>query len=81
VHVKVFSGNDVMSEATLFNTRKNVPLSYNSQVLKQWGAPPPPGGAVDPQGWRGYICTRNIFILNEIWAHYKIYISVGTLLG
>jgi hypothetical protein len=27
------------------------------------------------------VCMRDIFILNEIWAQHKIYVSVGTLLG
>jgi hypothetical protein len=42
-----------------------------------------------PRGWGALLvlwggasfCTRNIFILNEIRAKDKIYISVGTLLG
>jgi hypothetical protein len=27
------------------------------------------------------MCTRGIFIFNEIWAQDKLYILVGTLLG
>jgi hypothetical protein len=39
------------------------------------------GGTVSPLGGGGDICMRDIFILNEIWALDKVYISVGTLLG
>jgi len=50
------------------------------EVPKLRGAPSGSGGAVGPLGG-AFICMRDIFILNEIWAQDKIYILVGTLLG
>jgi hypothetical protein len=43
--------------------------------------PPPPGRCFWSTGGGGFVCVRDIFILNEIWAQVKIFILVGTLLG
>jgi hypothetical protein len=45
----------------------------------------PLGGVVGPLGGALVFCMRDIFILDEIWTQYNIYIYiyilVGTLLG
>jgi hypothetical protein len=41
------------------------------EVPKLWGA----------VGLGGIVCTRDVCILNEMWAQDKIYILVGILLG
>jgi hypothetical protein len=46
-----------------------------------------PNCVAHPQGalfalWRArVVCMRDIFILDEIWTQYKIYVLVGTLLA
>jgi hypothetical protein len=49
------------------------------EVLKLWGAPPEGAQLVLCGGRVG--CTRDIFLLNEMWIQSKIHILVGTLLG
>jgi hypothetical protein len=41
----------------------------------------PPWGRSWSFGGERIVCTRDIFILDEIWAKDKMYILVGTLLG
>jgi hypothetical protein len=53
----------------------------STEVHKLWGMPPPPVGAVGPQGRGGQVvCVRGTFILKKVWAQDKICILVGTLL-
>jgi hypothetical protein len=53
-------------------------LASSAEVPKPWGAPP--GGPCWTSGGR-LVCTRDIFIFNEIWTKGKIYILICTLLG
>jgi hypothetical protein len=54
-------------------------LCSHYEGLPKCGAPPPRGRCWY-FGEARVVCVRDIFILNEIWAQGKIYISVGTFI-
>jgi hypothetical protein len=69
---------DISSNCS-FRHKVQTSCEANPEVLKLWGAPP--GGRCWYLGGGGrVVCVRYTIILNEIWAHDKIYILVGTLL-
>jgi hypothetical protein len=56
----------------------NASAMYKPEVLKLWCETP--GGAVGSSGGARVVCTRDIFILKELWTQYKIYMLTDTLL-
>jgi hypothetical protein len=64
-------------------TKTGITKLPSYELLQQWFSnfePPPRRRCWSFEGGR-VVCTRDIFIVDEIWAQDKIHILVGTLLG